>query len=336
MLVALDAMGGDYGPSETVKGAVEACQEWDLRVILVGPEALLHAELSKFRGFPAGRIEIVHAGDVIAMSDHPASAVKKKDKSSLVVANRLVKDGKASAVISAGNTGAAMAASLLTFGRIEGVARPAIAIPMPTLQGVSVLLDAGANSDCTPENLYQFAIMGSIYADKVLNIPNPRIGLLNIGEEKTKGNNLTLAAYDILSASKLNFIGNIEGMDVHHGKADVIVCDGFLGNVVLKLSEGLASALFKMIKSQLSSSLLGKIGGLLIKPSLKGLLLRMDYAEYGGAPLLGLKNISIISHGSSKARAIKNAIRVAAKAVGEKLIPTIDSAVTSMKNSGHI
>jgi glycerol-3-phosphate acyltransferase PlsX len=324
--IAVDAMGGDFAPREIVAGAVEACRELEADLLLVGRETEVRNEL-KHHATAGLKLEIVPATEMIAMDEHPATAVKRKKDSSLVVANRLVKEGTAAAVISAGNTGAAMAASLLTLGRTPGIDRPAIASPMPTRTGVSVLLDAGANADCEPEYLLQFAMMGSIYAEKVLGLKNPRIGLLSIGEEATKGNKLTLAAHQLLAESKLNFIGNIEGRDVHRGACDVIVCDGFIGNIVLKLSEGLASVLMSQIKEALSANLMSSLGAALIKKSLYKMKSRLDYTEYGGAPLLGLNGVSLISHGSSNAKAVKNAVRAAQKAVHEAVIQKIADAV---------
>ncbi len=328
MKIALDAMGGDYAPKETVMGAVEAVRELGAEVILVGREDELK-QLLQGINLHGLKLEIVHASETIAMDEHPANAVKKKKDSSLAVANRLVKEGVASAVISAGNTGAAMASSLLTLGRIPGIDRPAIASPMPTRTGVSVLLDAGANADCEAEYLLQFAIMGSIYAEKVLGLSNPRVGLLSIGEEASKGNKLTVEAHQLLSKSNLNFIGNIEGRDIHQGACEVIVCDGFVGNVVLKLSEGLASVFMGQIKEAVSANVVSMVGAALIKNSLRQLKAKMDYTEYGGAPLLGLNGVSMISHGSSNAKAIKNAVRAARKTVEEGVIEKISQYIGS-------
>jgi glycerol-3-phosphate acyltransferase PlsX len=325
--IALDAMGGDFAPRETVYGAVSACREFNAEVILVGNEAELQEQLKGIN--TAGlKLDIQHASETIAMDEHPATAVRHKKDSSLVVANRLVKQGVAAAVISAGNTGAAMAASLFGLGRIDGVDRPAIATPMPTKDGVCVILDAGANADCEPENLVQFALMGAVYAEKVLNLSTPRIGLLSIGEEETKGNKLIVAAHQLLKNSSLNFIGNVEGRDVHRGACEVIVCDGFVGNVVLKLTEGLASVLFGQIKAMINSNLMTKIGGLLLQKGFQRLKVQLDDTEYGGAPLLGLNGVSIISHGNSKAKAIKNAIRVALRAAEQDLVGKIANQLT--------
>jgi glycerol-3-phosphate acyltransferase PlsX len=326
MRIAVDAMGGDLAPREIVLGAVAACQELQAEVVLVGDETAIKKELQGIA--TAGlKLEIHHASEVIAMDEHPANAVRRKKDASLVVANSLVKQGMAAGVISAGNTGAAMAASLFGLGRIEGIQRPAIASPMPTKTGVSVLLDAGANADCEPENLVQFAMMGAVYAEQVLNLRSPRVGLLSIGEEDTKGNKLTLDAHQLLKESGLNFIGNIEGRDVHQGACEVIVCDGFVGNIVLKLSEGLSSVLFGKIKDGIKSGPVSMLGGTLLQNVFKGLKAQLDYTEYGGAPLLGLNGVSVISHGSSNAKAIKNAIRAALKAVNEDVVARITASV---------
>lgn len=332
MKIAIDAMGGDYAPEEIVKGAVLACRELGAEVVLVGEEEKIGAIL-KEQSVSGLKLEVCNATEVIGMDEHPANAVKKKKDSSLVVANRLVKDGTASAVISAGNTGAAMSASLLTLGRIKGINRPAIASPMPTNTGVSVLIDAGANADCDPNNLLQFALMGSIYAEQVFGISKPRVGLLSIGEEETKGNKLTIETHQLLKQSTINFIGNIEGRDVHHGECDVIVCDGFVGNIVLKISEGLAGALFSQIKAALTQNLITSAGALLVKSAFKTIKGKMDYTEYGGAPLLGLNGISMISHGRSNAKAIKNAVKATMKAVNEDILGKIAAALTRQEDS---
>jgi glycerol-3-phosphate acyltransferase PlsX len=330
--IALDAMGGDFAPREIVLGAVAACRECGVAVILVGDEVVLKEELQG-QNLTGLKLEIHHTTETIAMDEHPANAVRRKKDASLVVANRLVKQGTAAAVISAGNTGAAMTASLLGLGRFPGVERPAIATPMPTENGVCVFLDAGANADCDPENLAQFALMGAVYAEKALNLRTPRIGLLSIGEEETKGNKLTVAAHQLLKRSGLNFIGNVEGRDIHRGVCDVVVCDGFVGNVVLKLTEGLASVLFGKIKTAINSNFGTKIGGLLLKRAFLELKTQLDDTEYGGAPLLGLNGVSIISHGNSNAKAVKNAILAARRAVEQDVAGTIASALTVLKES---
>ncbi len=311
MKIAIDAMGGDNAPRAIVAGSVQAAQELGVGIILVGIEQLVRQELDKHPSARALPLEIRNATEVVDMHDSPATVFRRKKDSSIRVANELVKSGEASAVISAGHTGAAMSTSLFVLGRIEGVERPAIATFMPTITGTSILLDMGANVDCKPNHLLQFAVMGDVYAKYLLKNPNPRVGLLSIGEEETKGNELTKEAFKLLSETSLNFIGNVEGRDVMFGKADVIVCDGFIGNVVLKVSEAVAEAIGMFLRKDIEKSLISKLGYLLMRPAFSSLRRRVDYAEYGGAPLIGINGISIISHGRSSSEAIKNAIRVA-------------------------
>lgn len=313
MKIAVDAMGGDNAPHAVVAGAVLAAQEFGVGIILVGIEQLVRRELDKHPGAAALPIEIRNAFEVVDMHDSPATVYRRKKDSSIRVANELVKNGEAAAVISAGHTGAAMSTSLFVLGRVEGVERPAIATIMPTRTGTSLILDMGANVDCKPNHLLQFAVMGDVYARNLLRNPNPRVGLLSIGEEETKGNELTKEAFKLISETSLNFIGNVEGRDVMSGKADVIVCDGFIGNIVLKVSESVAEAVGLFLKENIEKSTLSKIGYLLMRPAFNALRRRVDYAEYGGAPLVGINGVSIISHGRSSDRAIKNAIRVAAE-----------------------
>ncbi len=313
MKIAVDAMGGDFAPQAVVAGAVQAAQEYRVGVILVGIEQSIETELKKYPAASSLPIEIRNASQVVDMHDSPATVFRRKKDSSIRVANELVKKGEAVGVISAGSTGAAMATSLFVIGPLEGVERPAIATIMPTVTGACVVLDVGANVDCKPSHLLQFAIMGEVFAKYLLRNPNPKVGLLSIGEEATKGNELTKEAFKLLTETCLNFIGNIEGRDVMSGKADVVVCDGFIGNVVLKTAEGVAGAISEILKEEVGRSLLRKAGYLLMRPAFRSLKSKMDYAEYGGAPLLGIDGISIISHGRSSDRAIKNAIRVAAE-----------------------
>ncbi|SDG09816.1 phosphate acyltransferase PlsX [Desulfosporosinus hippei] len=321
MKIAVDAMGGDYAPEEIIKGAIIAAEASpDFQIILVGQKEHMQKFLS---GSLPKNISQYEASEVIAMDEHPANAVRKKKDSSIVVATRLVKQGEADAVVSAGSTGAQMAAALLGLGRIKGIERPAIATILPTPEGGKLILDVGANMDATPEQLCQYGLMGSIYATKILGISNPRVGLLNVGGEEGKGNDLTQKAYPLLKASPINFIGNVEGRDVPYGRADVVVCEGFTGNILLKTAEGLAGVLFQQIKEKITSNMLRKLGALAVKPGLKEIAQMMDYAEYGGAPLLGVNGISIICHGSSKAKAITNAIRVAQECVQVRLIEQI-------------
>jgi glycerol-3-phosphate acyltransferase PlsX len=311
MKIAVDAMGGDNAPQAVVAGAVEAAKEFGTGIILVGIEELIQAELKKHHQAKTLPIEVRNATQVVDMLDSPATVFRRKKDSSIRVANELVKSGDAVAVISAGHTGAAMATSLFILGPLEGVERPAIATFMPTMKETCIVLDVGANVDCKPNHLLQFAIMGEVYAKYLLKNPNPRVGLLSIGEEETKGNELTKEAFKLLTETSLNFIGNVEGRDVMSGKADVVVCDGFIGNVVLKLSEAVAETIGLMIRENIGDNLIRKLGYFMMRPAFRALKRRIDYAEYGGAPLVGINGISIISHGRSSDRAIKNAVRVA-------------------------
>lgn len=326
MRIAVDAMGGDYAPEEIIKGAMIAAESNpDVQLILVGQKDKIKTFLSN----PLPKNVSLHeASEVIAMDEHPANAVRKKKDSSIVVATRLVKQGEADAVVSAGSTGAQMAAALLGLGRIKGIERPAIVTILPTPNGGKLILDVGANMDATPEQLCQYALMGSVYAKKILGIPNPRVGLLNVGTEEGKGNELAQKAYPLLKEAPINFIGNVEGRDVPYGRADVVVCEGFAGNILLKTAEGLAGVLFEQIKEKITSNMVRKLGALVIKPGLKEIAQMMDYAEYGGAPLLGVNGISIICHGSSKDKAIFNAIRVARECVQVRLIDQIRDDLT--------
>ncbi len=327
MRIAVDAMGGDYAPQQAVLGCVLAAKEAQIATVLVGRSEEISRELEQYKDYPSDLITIKDAREVVEFTDHPAMAVRKKRDSSIVVANQLVKNGEAAAVISAGNTGASMTASLFILGRIPGISRPAIAIPLPTVKGVTVLLDAGANAENDPEDLVQFGMMGTIYASAVLGIDRAKVGLLSIGEEETKGNKLVLEAHQLLKASGLDFIGNVEGKDLLMGVADVVVCDGFVGNIILKFAEGMAAALFQKMKEALLKSPVTKLGALAVKPSLKKLKASFDYTEYGGAPLLGVKGVSMISHGRSDAKAFKNAIKAAANAVQQDIIGKIRSSL---------
>ncbi|HSQ78321.1 MAG TPA: phosphate acyltransferase PlsX [Nitrospirota bacterium] len=313
MKIAVDAMGGDNAPYAVVAGAVHAAREFGVGIILVGIEQSIQAELKKYPLARTLPIEIQNATEVVDMLDSPATVFRRKKDSSIRVANELVKSGEAVAVFSAGHTGAAMATSLFVLGPIEGVERPAIATFMPTIKGTSIILDVGANVDCKPSHLLQFAIMGEVYAKYLLKNPNPRVGLLSIGEEATKGNELTKEAFKLLTETSLNFIGNVEGRDVMSGRADVVVCDGFIGNVVLKVSEAVAESIDLILRENVGDNLVRKLGYFMMRPAFRALKRRVDYAEYGGAPLIGINGISIISHGRSTDRAIKNAIRVASE-----------------------
>lgn len=319
--VAVDAFGGDFAPEQIVEGALEAAAQDGAEVVLVGDEARLKVLVQGKAG--SERVEIVHASEVIQMDEEPVKAVRSKEDSSLVVAAKLVGKGEAAALVSAGSTGATLAASLFHIKRIKGVERPAITTLMPTRTGFSLVLDVGANSDCRPNQLVQFAQMGSIYAEEVLKVHKPRVGLLNVGHEPGKGNQLVKEVYDLLQEADLNFIGNVEGRDIPSGQVDVLVCDGFVGNIVLKFAEGLASTLFGMIKDEASGSYLAKAGAALMLPGFRRIKKRMDPHEYGGAPLLGINGVVIVAHGSSNARAIRNAIRVASEGAQNNYVETI-------------
>ncbi|MCE5286931.1 MAG: phosphate acyltransferase PlsX [Pelosinus sp.] len=325
MRIAVDAMGSDYAPQEIVLGAVAAAKEYQHEIVLVGDEGKLSAVLNTCGDWQKLNISIVHASEVIEMCEHPGAAVRKKKDASVVVATSLVKQGTCDAVVSAGSTGAAVAAALFGLGRIKGIERPTIATPLPNLTGTTMLLDSGANVDSKPKNLVQSAIMGSIFAEYVLGIKTPRVGLLNIGEEETKGNEQVLATYPLLKQlTTINFIGNVEGRDIPKGTVDVVVCDGFVGNVVLKFGEGLAKLIMQLLKEAIKSGgLLPKMASMLILPVINKLKQKMDPAEYGGAPLLGVNGGFIICHGSSKAKDIKNAVRVAGEFTEGKVVEHI-------------
>lgn len=307
MRIIVDGMGGDNAPESTVKGAVEAAREYGVEIIIAGPEKLISAELEKHQ-YPAGKIQILEAAEVISNEDNPAVAIRRKKNSSLVVGMQALADGKGEGFISAGNTGALLAGGLFIVKRIEGIDRAALTVLYPTLKGASLLVDAGANMDTKPEYLSQFALMGSIYMEEVMGIDSPRVGLVNVGTEESKGNQLTKDSFKLLSEMNLNFIGNIEARDLPEGVADVMVCDGFVGNVVLKLTEGMASSIFSLLKQSFLSDGRSKLGAVLLKPQLKKLGKKLDYREHGGAPLLGTKRPVVKAHGSSDFYAFKNGI----------------------------
>ncbi|HET8761171.1 MAG TPA: phosphate acyltransferase PlsX, partial [Nitrospiria bacterium] len=297
------------GPAAVVEGALLAVADPRTRVILVGDEAKIRAELDRLRA-PSG-IRTVHAPTVVGMDESASSVVRRRRDSSIWRATELVKSGEADAVVSAGHTGASMATAFFLLGTLQGVERPAIATILPTLRGKAVLLDVGANVDSKPQHLVQFAIMGHVYAQRMLDVASPRVGLLSIGEEDTKGNELTKETFKLLKQTQVNFIGNVEGRDVYTGTADVVVCDGFIGNVALKLSEGLAETIMQVLRREITDSVAGRLGFLLLRPAFRRFKRRVDYAEYGGAPLLGINGVSIICHGRSSPKAIKNAVLVA-------------------------
>jgi glycerol-3-phosphate acyltransferase PlsX len=328
MRIALDAMGGDYAPATTVEGAIEALRQYKniSSVILIGDENEIKNELRK-RDCSDLPISIKHASQTVEMDESPLMALRRKKDSSVRVAIELVKSGDADGMVSAGNSGVVMATSLYVLGKLSGIERPAIATVMPTLKDRFVLIDAGANVDCKPLHLYQFAIMGEAYAKFVFEIDRPRVALLSIGEEDVKGNELTREAFKLIKNSHINFIGNIEGQDIFSGDADVVVCDGFVGNIVLKVSEGLAETITKMLKREVLEKASGKIGSLFLKNALQSFKKKTDYSEYGGAPLLGISKPCIISHGRSTSKAIKNALGVAVTLHSKGILETISREV---------
>lgn len=326
MKIIVDGMGGDKGYKEVVKGCVDATKELGINILIVGQEAKLVDELSKYE-YPHDKIEVINAEEVISNDEEPALAIRRKKNSSVVVGLKALAEGIGDGFVSAGSTGALLAGGLFIVKRINNIERAAIGTVYPTIKGISLLIDAGANVDCKPEYLLQFAVMGSIYCEKILDKESPRVGLVNIGTEEGKGNSLVKDAYNLLKESKLNFIGNIEARDIPNGIADVIVCDGFVGNVVLKLTEGMAISIFSKLKEDISKSSISKIGALMLKPQLKSFVKLMDYREYGGAPLLGLKKPVVKAHGSSDSIAIKNAIKQVKNFVEKDVINLIEADI---------
>ncbi|MHB9033124.1 MAG: phosphate acyltransferase PlsX [Anaerolineae bacterium] len=321
MRIVLDAMGSDHAPQVDVAGGVRAARRFGQEVILVGDEKQIQRELSQ-QDISGLKLQIVHADQVIDMGEHPSEAVRNKPGSSMVVGMKLLRDGKADAFVSAGNSGGVLAAALVSAGRLErirGVQRPAISTVVPTGKTKTLMLDIGANTDCKPDWLAQFALMGSAYS-KVLGVANPKVALLANGEEDTKGNAAVQATHAILRQLPLNFVGNVEGKDIVHGIVDVIVCDGFVGNVALKTAEGVFAMMLELIKTEIKAKPLTSLGGLLAKPAFKAVAKKLDYREYGGAPLLGVNGVVIIAHGRSDAMAIENAVRVAINCVENKLV----------------
>jgi glycerol-3-phosphate acyltransferase PlsX len=332
--IAVDAMGGDHAPKSEVEGAIRAASSLDVKIILVGQEAVLKRELACHPNAAGLPIEIRNATEIVTMDDSAAKAFRAKKDSSIRVACRLQRDGEADGVVSAGNTGACMATAKMVQGMIRGVDRPGLASAFPTLKGTPVVvLDVGANVDSSAEMLAQFAVMGEIYSRTIFRIASPRVGLLSIGEEEHKGNDLTRAATPLMKALPLQFIGNVEGRDIYSGIADVVVCDGFIGNVALKVSEGLVEMIKNMLHESLAATVTRKIGYVLSQAAYRDFRKRVDYSEYGGAPLLGVKGVNIICHGRSNANAIKNAIRVAAEfaegSVNDRIAEELDSVAAS-------
>jgi glycerol-3-phosphate acyltransferase PlsX len=328
MKVAVDAMGGDFGPHVVVEGAVRASREYDIEVFLVGAEDLLKKE---FEGINHSKtnISIVNASDSIEM-DEGIFALRRKQRSSIRIGAQLVKEGKADALVSTGNTAAVVYISKKTLGALKGVEKPALSLLVPTLKGFTLLIDVGASVNCRPHHLEQFAIMGHVFIENVLGLKRPRIGLMSVGEEESKGNELTREAFERLEASPLNFIGNVEGKDIFSGKADIIVSDGFTGNVALKVSEGMVETFFYMARNEIMKNIFAKIGFFLMKRNLRKVYKKIDYAEYGGAQLLGINGVCIIGHGRSSATAVKNAVGLAKNFVVNKVQEKIQNGIASL------
>lgn len=325
MNIIVDGMGGDKGPEEIVKGCIDAIDELGISISIVGQKAILEKEISKYNTFK-GLINIINATEVITNEEEAALAIRRKKDSSIVVGLKALKEGVGQGFVSAGSTGALLAGGLFITKRIRGIERAALATVYPTKKGISFILDVGANVDCKPEYLEQFATMGSIYSKKVLGVNSPKIGLANIGTEETKGNHLTKEAFKLIKDLNLNFIGNVEVRDIPEGVVDVIICDGFVGNTILKLTEGMAISLFSLLQEEFTKTLKSKLGALMLKNQLKSFKGKLDYREYGGAPLLGLKQPVVKAHGSSDAYAIKNAIRQVKTFIDMNVIEIIENA----------
>jgi len=351
-VIALDAMGSDRAPKPEIEGAIHAARNYGVRVLLIGPEATLKAELERHPTASRLPLEVVHASEVITMEDKAVQAVRSKRDSSMRVGLRLVREGKAAGFVTAGNTGAAMAAAKMVLGALQGVDRPALAAVFPTAPGTAaILLDVGANVDCKPHNLEQFAVMGEIYFRSMFGkafdpktlgrsafgrstsgaARGPRVGLLSIGEEETKGNELTRESFQLLKRLPLNFVGNVEGRDLFNGNVDVIVADGFVGNVALKVSEGVANLVRTVLKESLKATISRQVGYMLSRSAFSDFKKRIDHTEYGGAPLLGVKGVCIITHGSSNANAIKNAVRVAAEFSQRNINESIEQGLAALR-----
>jgi len=326
MRIVLDAMGGDYAPAAVVEGGVLAARQHGVEVILVGRQEAVEPELAKHN--TAGlQVRLVHASQVIEMDEHPALVAKAKRDSSMAVGMQMVKRGEADAFVTMGNSGGALAVALMQLGRLRGIRRPALSSVFPTVKGPAFLIDLGANTDCKPEYLLQFAIMGSVYAERVLGIPNPRVGIVSNGEEEGKGNFLVRDTTPLLKASGLNFVGNVEGKDLPAGLADVVVTDGFTGNVIVKTSEGVAAMILEILEREIKARPLAMAGALLAKPAFRAAKRTLDYAEYGGAALLGINGIVIVGHGRSNAKAVASAMRVAKVAVEGKVLDAIRAGI---------
>ena len=335
MKIAIDGMGGDNAPKSNVEGVVSAIKEYNIDIIITGDKDALEKEFANYE-FDRSKLEIVHTTEIIENEDKPVKAIRSKKDSSMVVALRLVKEGKADAVVSAGNTGALLAGGLFVVGRIKGIDRPCLCPAIPNVKrGMTIIADGGANADCKPRNLVEFAAMTNIYSKKVLGIENPRISLANVGAEEGKGNDLMKKSYEELKNMDINFIGNLEARDVINAKTDIIVCDGFTGNILLKSAEGVAMSVMGLLKETFLSSTKGKIGAMLLKDDLRKLKSFMDYAEYGGAPLLGVNGGVIKAHGSSNSKAIKNAINQGIKFAQGNVLRDIEEFVQFSKEDNE-
>jgi glycerol-3-phosphate acyltransferase PlsX len=331
--IAVDAMGGDHAPQAVIDGALLAIEEFAAEIVLVGDREAVARELAKHRNAP--KIDIVHAPQVVPMHESPSTALRKKE-SSITIAFEMMRRAEVDAVVSAGNSGAMMAIGMFVMGTLPHVARPAILVVVPSMGKGTVIVDAGANVDCKPRHLVQFGLMGSIYSDRVLGVPKPRVGVLSNGEENGKGNDLTRAASEQLAATPLNYVGYVEGRDIFNGKVDVVVCDGFTGNIALKSMEGVASFAGEVLKSAFQRNLPSRLGYLLSRKSLTEAYRRLDYAEYGGAPLIGLDGVAIIAHGGSNPRAIKNAIRAARDAAAQEINRHIAEALSEIDSASGL
>ncbi|UCC39406.1 MAG: phosphate acyltransferase PlsX [Candidatus Aminicenantes bacterium] len=331
MRVVVDAMGGDFGPKVTVEGAVRAAQEFKVEVLLVGAEELIKKELDRFNA-SKGKVTLVDAAEAIDMGEG-VLAFRRKQRSSIRVGTQLVKKGEAEAFVSTGNTAAIVYLSKKILGALKGVEKPGLSLLVPTIKGLTLLIDVGANVNCRPHHLEQFALMGHIFMESVMGLEEPRIGLMSIGEERSKGNELTKEVFERLQSSTLNFIGNIEGKDIYSGKADVIVSDGFTGNVALKVSEGVVDTIFYMARNEVMKNIFSKIGFFLMKRNLKKLYRKVDYTEYGGAQLLGINGVCIIGHGRSNANAVKNAVGLARDFIVNKVQEKIQSEVARLSQT---
>ena len=327
--IAVDAMGGDNGPGTVVAGALAAARHLELGLVLVGPEDEIAREIGRYGDASGLDVRIVHSADVIGMSESPVAALRRKPHASIRMAADVVARGEAAALFSAGHTGATVVAAHAAFGMLPGVDRPALATTIPTQSLAAVLLDVGASIECRPQHLLQFAVMGCVYARVALSVDNPRVALLSIGEEETKGNELTREAHRLLKAANLNFTGNIEARDVYHGQADVIVCDGFTGNIVLKISEGLVETVETLLGDELSSTFSGRMGSLLSRRAFRRFRRRVDYSEYGGAPLLGVAGLCIVGHGRSSAKAIRNAVAMAYRFANQHVLQRVEQDIAA-------